>query len=55
MCSADSSIEPAGSRVEGFLGWGFQRRCRDYEELKEWAEQWKAFEAHGFIARPPAE
>jgi hypothetical protein len=50
MCSADSSIEPAGSRVKGFLGWGFQRQCKNYNELKDWAEEWKAFEAHGFIA-----
>jgi hypothetical protein len=50
MCSADSSIEPAGSRIQGFLGWGFQRQCKSYDQLRDWAEEWKAFEGHGFIA-----
>ena len=40
MCSADSTIEPAGSCVTGFLGWGFQRKCSDYQELKDWAGLW---------------
>ena len=53
MCSADSSIEPAGKRIEGFLGWGFQRQCRDYGGLMDWAEKWRAFDGHGFIAEPP--
>ena len=53
MCSADSSIEPAGERVQGFLGWGFQRQCRDYAKLVTWAEEWRAFDGHGFIAEPP--
>jgi len=54
MCSADSTVEPAGRRVGGFLGWGFPRPCRDYGELKEWAERWRAFEGHGFtVAMPP--
>ncbi|CAD6567421.1 MAG: hypothetical protein ASARMPREDX12_005823 [Alectoria sarmentosa] len=50
ICSADSSIEPAGERVQGFLGWGFQRQCRDYGALMAWAEKWRAFSGHGFIA-----
>ena len=53
MCSADSSIEPAGERVEGFLGWGFERQCRDFDGLIAWAEKWRAFDGHGFIAEPP--
>ena len=51
MCSADSSIEPTDSRnEEGFLGWDFHRQCRSYVELKAWAENSRAFEAHGFLA-----
>ncbi|KAM0795546.1 hypothetical protein BDR22DRAFT_894084 [Usnea florida] len=53
MCSADSSVEPAGERVQGFLGWGFKRQCRDYDGLMAWAEKWRAFDGHGFIAEPP--
>ena len=54
MCSADSTIEPAGSSVTGFLGLGFQRKCSDYQELKGWAELWRVFDGYGFIATPPA-
>lgn len=50
MCSADSTIEPAGSRVDGFLGWGFRRQCRNYEELKNWAEESRVFDLSGFLA-----
>ena len=50
MCSADSSIEPAENVESGFLGWGFRRQCRDYGQLKDWAERWRAFDRHGFLA-----
>lgn len=49
LCSADSSIEPAVDTVNGFLGAGFPRQCRDFEELKSWAEKHRAFDAHGFL------
>lgn len=52
MCSADSTLEPAENSQTGFLGWGFKRTCRDYNELMDWAEEWKAFEMHGFLANP---
>ena len=50
MCSADSSLEPAAGVERVFLGWGFQRQCRNFEALKEWAEAWRAFELQGFLA-----
>lgn len=49
MCSADSSVEPAAN-VEGFLGWGFPRQCRDFGELRDWTEDSRAFDGHGFLA-----
>jgi len=52
MCAADATIEPAGEAGGGFLGWGFRRQCRDYDELGEWAEEWRAFDGHGFLAHP---
>jgi len=51
MCSADSTVEPAED-AEGFLGWGFRRQCRNYDELGEWAEKWRTFDGHGFLAHP---
>lgn len=53
MCSADSTLEPAAvssSAKNGLLGWGFRRQCHDYDALKDWAETWRAFDAHGFLA-----
>ena len=50
LCSADSSIEPVDNAAHDFLGWGFQRQCRNYDELKAWAEEARAFDAHGFLA-----
>ncbi|KAL2045930.1 hypothetical protein ABVK25_011926 [Lepraria finkii] len=49
LCSADSSIEPAVDTVDGFLGAGFPRQCRDFEELKDWAEDHRALDAHGLL------
>ena len=53
MCSADSSVEPAENVESGFLGWGFRRLCRDYGQLKGWAERWRAFDGRGFLAEGP--
>ena len=49
-CSADSTVEPAVDKENGFLGSGFERQCRDFVQLKEWAEEHRAFDAHGFLA-----
>ena len=49
LCSADSSIEPGVDTVNGFLGSGFQRQCRNFGELRKWAEERRAFEAQGFL------
>ncbi|CZT23732.1 uncharacterized protein RCC_09446 [Ramularia collo-cygni] len=53
MCSADSSIEPAHvKKTDGqeFLGWDVSRTCRSYDQLKQWAGERRAFDAHGFLA-----
>lgn len=53
MCAADSSIEPGHAEKadgEGFLGWDVPRTCRNYDQLKQWAEERRAFDAHGFLA-----
>ena len=52
MCNADSSLEPAGRKVEGFLGWGVRKQCRDYDSLKVWAERWRVMDRHGFTPKP---
>lgn len=49
MCDADSTLEPAEGVQTGFLGWGFRRRCGDFEGLRVWAERWRAFDLRGFL------
>ena len=54
LCAADSSIEPAAAKQRDdheFLGWNVARQCRDYEQLKRRAEERRAFDAHGFLAK----
>ncbi|KAJ9218319.1 hypothetical protein DTO166G4_185 [Paecilomyces variotii] len=49
MCAADANLEPATQMINNNPNWGFDRQCRSYEEVKAWAEQWRVFDAHGFI------
>ncbi|KAL4967380.1 uncharacterized protein BDV14DRAFT_198109 [Aspergillus stella-maris] len=51
VCSADSTLEPAVDSEHGFLGSGFQRRCWDFEVLKEIVQEKRVFDAEGFLAR----
>lgn len=53
MCNADASLEPFTAGGEEFPGMGFQRQCRDYGALKEYAEKWRVLEAEGFIYERP--
>lgn len=48
--SADSTVESAVDNENGFLGSGFERKCRDFPQLKQWAEEHQAFDAHGVLA-----
>ena len=49
MCCADSSLEPFKAPPGGFPGMGFERQCRDYQGLKNWAEDWRVMESESFI------
>ncbi|KAI0376692.1 hypothetical protein F5Y04DRAFT_285635 [Hypomontagnella monticulosa] len=49
-CAADSTIEPAENDMNGFLGSGFPRQCRDFEVVKNYVERWRVFNATGFLA-----
>ena len=52
VCDADSTLEPPEDPGQSFEGWDFQRQCRDYDQLKEWSAEWRAFDGHGFLAHP---
>lgn len=39
MCAADTNLEPVDLELGGVTGWKFQRTCRNFEAVKEWAEE----------------
>lgn len=41
MCAADTNLEAVSEKTHVTTGWGSKRMCRDYEAVKEWAEQWR--------------
>ncbi|OOF98337.1 hypothetical protein ASPCADRAFT_128496 [Aspergillus carbonarius ITEM 5010] len=47
VCSADSNLQPANRRVFEDADWGFDRQCRDIEELRTWAEEWRVWDMNG--------
>ncbi|PQE18775.1 Tat pathway signal sequence protein [Rutstroemia sp. NJR-2017a WRK4] len=38
MCAADTNLEPVDLELGGVTGWRFERKCRDFEAVKKWAE-----------------
>ncbi|PHH90571.1 hypothetical protein CDD83_3258 [Cordyceps sp. RAO-2017] len=40
MCAADTNLEPINLETRAVNGWGVERKCRDYEAIKDWAEKW---------------
>ncbi|KAL4811798.1 hypothetical protein BDW67DRAFT_171274 [Aspergillus spinulosporus] len=51
-CTIDSTVEPAKNLFEDPT-WGFDRQCRDYDEVKKWAETYRAFNVSGSFVPPP--
>ena len=49
ICSADSTLEPYRTDLGGVTGWGFPRVCRNYSELKMWAEARRTNDNEGFV------
>ncbi|PWY87087.1 hypothetical protein BO94DRAFT_624300 [Aspergillus sclerotioniger CBS 115572] len=47
ICTADSRLEPATQKANGNPTWGFERVCWDFEEVKNWAGKWKAYDISG--------
>ena len=41
QCAADTNIEPVDFALGGVTGWGVKRVCRDFEEVKRLAEEWR--------------
>ena len=43
MCISDTNLEPVDLSLGGVTGWEFKRTCRDFERVKDWAEQNRAW------------
>ena len=41
MCNADTNLEIIDWQIGGSTGWGFERQCRDYDKIVDWAERWR--------------
>jgi len=41
MCAADTNLENIDWKYGGATGWGFERKCRNYNAVVVWAEQWR--------------
>ncbi|KAJ9227410.1 hypothetical protein DTO271D3_1420 [Paecilomyces variotii] len=50
-CAADTTIEPAEGKMNAHLGSGVTRQCRNFEQLKDFVAERRAFNATGFLAR----
>lgn len=49
MCASDTNMEYVDKDILGTNGWGFERKCRDYNSVVEWAEKWKNSTAGGIV------
>ncbi|KAF4628597.1 hypothetical protein G7Y89_g9558 [Cudoniella acicularis] len=43
MCAADTNLEPVDFELGGVTGWKYNRKCRDFEAVKDWADQWRSW------------
>lgn len=43
QCSSDTNIEPYDWDLDGISGWGVERACKDYDQVKKYAEEQRAF------------
>jgi hypothetical protein len=40
ICLADSNLEAMDFDAQGVLGWKTERTCRNFGELRAWADTW---------------
>jgi len=43
-CAADTNLEQINWEYRGVTGWGFERKCRNYHAVVEFAELWRTHE-----------
>lgn len=52
MCAGDVTLEPVDAELGGVTGWDNLRVCRDYDQIKEWAENHRVSDLRGFLETP---
>jgi hypothetical protein len=40
LCDSDTNLEPTIDDSGGVNRWGFERKCRDFTGVRDWAEKW---------------
>ena len=43
VCTADTNLEPVDWELGGVTGWKYERKCRDFEVVKAWADEWRSW------------
>ncbi|CAG9998311.1 unnamed protein product [Clonostachys byssicola] len=49
ICAGDTTLEPVDPKLGGVTGWGNLRVCRDFDEIKAWAEGHRMSNYRGFL------
>ena len=51
MCAADTNLEVLDRETRLTDGWGSERKCRDYQGVSRWAEEWRDSEDVGIVTK----
>lgn len=41
ICAADTNLEPKNQKTGKTNGWGFERTCRNFQQVLDFAEKWR--------------
>ena len=44
MCNADTNLEPVDFKLGGVTGWKYDRSCRNFDAVKDWADKWHSWD-----------
>jgi hypothetical protein len=48
MCNSDTTLQPYSQKFGGVIPWGYPRICKDYAQIKEFAEEYRTTDREGF-------
>ena len=44
MCAADTNLEPVDYQLGGATGFGYERKCRNFQAVKDWSDRWRSWD-----------